>query len=496
MKRNEATAAENAGMNVLHNSQGPSAYNQDSGDEEDSRLVLKYQDLRKEMGMTQNSPAQKVVLNAEANHDGMMFDGAREQFETLEKIARERRELEDQLALLQTQSWGDDVERDQQLLARNQRLLGDDYVFAEADEEDTDDDDGFGEDVGLSSNSQRAGVPLTEGEKRINMVREYLATGQSAIPIGQLVDLLTDDDIAELHDDELDRLIDLESMSDAPHVEPSSTRNVGSRSDGGAGKGESYLNLPVVRDSTSISSFNELDQRAELAINQLKKENKRISKKTHRDQFGKVHYSHHHIRKPGARKQAGNNRKSEGSPVFINTGRKKSMSPIRMLNGSGQVSRPLSVGGNQSQKLTYQSSTSSLPSAHPRNSPDHGGVQIAHNSHKPARTIATMDVDELSNNNKDIGVKIQVYKYRYDHWYEGTIVGFDRQRKMHCVQYDDGDKQWHDLSQKDFKILELSISHPSRERKISSHSRGRRKQKKNSRSRSSKKFTAMEGLYK
>jgi hypothetical protein len=59
------------------------------------------------------------------------------------------------------------------------------------------------------------------------------------------------------------------------------------------------------------------------------------------------------------------------------------------------------------------------------------------------QTIATMNIDELSYSNGDIGVKIQVYKYRYDHWYEGVVVGFDRQRKMHCVQYDDGDKQWH-----------------------------------------------------
>ena len=46
----------------------------------------------------------------------------------------------------------------------------------------------------------------------------------------------------------------------------------------------------------------------------------------------------------------------------------------------------------------------------------------------------------------DIGRKLQVYKFRYDTWYVCTIVGYDSTRKLHCCQYDYGDKQWQDLS--------------------------------------------------
>jgi kinesin family protein 3/17 len=52
----------------------------------------------------------------------------------------------------------------------------------------------------------------------------------------------------------------------------------------------------------------------------------------------------------------------------------------------------------------------------------------------------------------DVGSKIAIYQYRYDHWYPCTVVGFDRRRNLHCCQYDDGDKKWHDLKQKEFRF--------------------------------------------
>ena len=52
----------------------------------------------------------------------------------------------------------------------------------------------------------------------------------------------------------------------------------------------------------------------------------------------------------------------------------------------------------------------------------------------------------------DVGRKLSIYQYRYDHWYPCTVVGFDRRRNLHCCQYDDGDKKWHDLKQKEFKM--------------------------------------------
>jgi hypothetical protein len=43
--------------------------------------------------------------------------------------------------------------------------------------------------------------------------------------------------------------------------------------------------------------------------------------------------------------------------------------------------------------------------------------------------------------------------FRYDCWYNCTIVGFDRKRRMHCCQYDCGDKQWQDLSGHKVKVI-------------------------------------------
>ncbi|KAE8900475.1 hypothetical protein PF005_g1760 [Phytophthora fragariae] len=75
------------------------------------------------------------------------------------------------------------------------------------------------------------------------------------------------------------------------------------------------------------------------------------------------------------------------------------------------------------------------------NKPDANRVESSH----PTNTIV--------NSVRDIGLELSVYKFRYDCWYNCTIVGFDRKRRMHCCQYDCGDKQWQDLSGHKVKII-------------------------------------------
>ncbi|OWZ19792.1 Kinesin [Phytophthora megakarya] len=62
----------------------------------------------------------------------------------------------------------------------------------------------------------------------------------------------------------------------------------------------------------------------------------------------------------------------------------------------------------------------------------------------------------IVNSVRDIGLELSVYKFRYDCWYNCTIVGFDRKRRMHCCQYDCGDKQWQDLSGHKVKVISRS----------------------------------------
>ncbi|KAH7459762.1 Kinesin-like protein KIP1 [Phytophthora ramorum] len=62
-------------------------------------------------------------------------------------------------------------------------------------------------------------------------------------------------------------------------------------------------------------------------------------------------------------------------------------------------------------------------------------------------------LNTVVNSVRDIGLELSVYKFRYDCWYACTIVGFDRKRRMHCCQYDCGDKQWQDLSGHKVKVI-------------------------------------------
>ena len=74
-------------------------------------------------------------------------------------------------------------------------------------------------------------------------------------------------------------------------------------------------------------------------------------------------------------------------------------------------------------------------------------------SNKGAGNDVSPDEVNLSFSMADLGMRIKVYSYRYDHYYPCTIVGFDHRRRMHNVLYDDGgegkgEKQWHDLNAK------------------------------------------------
>lgn len=65
--------------------------------------------------------------------------------------------------------------------------------------------------------------------------------------------------------------------------------------------------------------------------------------------------------------------------------------------------------------------------------------------HKSPRNIVTNSV-------RDIGLKLTVYKFRYDCWYPCTVVGYDGKRKLHCCQFEYGDKQWQDLKERKVQV--------------------------------------------
>jgi hypothetical protein len=75
---------------------------------------------------------------------------------------------------------------------------------------------------------------------------------------------------------------------------------------------------------------------------------------------------------------------------------------------------------------------------------------------KKSEHVANGELQENGINNSihDIGLNLMVYKYRYDSWYPCTIVGFDSKRKLHCCQYEYGDKQWLDLRERKFKVVD------------------------------------------
>ncbi|TMW62317.1 hypothetical protein Poli38472_009810 [Pythium oligandrum] len=56
-------------------------------------------------------------------------------------------------------------------------------------------------------------------------------------------------------------------------------------------------------------------------------------------------------------------------------------------------------------------------------------------------------------NMSDIGLQLMVYTFRYDCWYPCTVVGYDSKRRWHCCQYEYGDKQWQDLSERKLQFV-------------------------------------------
>ncbi|CAM9198949.1 unnamed protein product [Ectocarpus sp. 4 AP-2014] len=60
----------------------------------------------------------------------------------------------------------------------------------------------------------------------------------------------------------------------------------------------------------------------------------------------------------------------------------------------------------------------------------------------------------LSYSVADLGLRLKVYSFRYDHYYECQVVGYDSRRRMHRCAYDaTGERQWHDLASKRFQVV-------------------------------------------
>jgi len=68
--------------------------------------------------------------------------------------------------------------------------------------------------------------------------------------------------------------------------------------------------------------------------------------------------------------------------------------------------------------------------------------------------------DGLFHGQGDVGAVVKVYSYRYDAFYQATVVGYDTRRRMHCCMYDDGEKQWHDLHHKSFELAHHPADNP------------------------------------
>lgn len=56
-------------------------------------------------------------------------------------------------------------------------------------------------------------------------------------------------------------------------------------------------------------------------------------------------------------------------------------------------------------------------------------------------------------NGKDVGARVSIYFSRYDTWREGVLSAYDAFRKMHMVSYDSGERKWHLMREKRFRVL-------------------------------------------
>ena len=61
----------------------------------------------------------------------------------------------------------------------------------------------------------------------------------------------------------------------------------------------------------------------------------------------------------------------------------------------------------------------------------------------------------------DVGARVEVYSFRFNRSYAGAVSAYDARRSMHCVHYDTGEKQWHDLGSKQVTCVEAGRGAPA-----------------------------------
>jgi len=54
---------------------------------------------------------------------------------------------------------------------------------------------------------------------------------------------------------------------------------------------------------------------------------------------------------------------------------------------------------------------------------------------------------------KDAGCRVAIRAARYGTLLKGTVAAFDAPRRMHLVVYDSGERRWHDMATKEFRVL-------------------------------------------
>lgn len=54
---------------------------------------------------------------------------------------------------------------------------------------------------------------------------------------------------------------------------------------------------------------------------------------------------------------------------------------------------------------------------------------------------------------RDAGCRVAIRAARYGTLLKGTVAAFDAPRSMHLVVYDSGERRWHDMMQKEFRVL-------------------------------------------
>ncbi|KAK7232636.1 microtubule motor protein [Aureococcus anophagefferens] len=80
---------------------------------------------------------------------------------------------------------------------------------------------------------------------------------------------------------------------------------------------------------------------------------------------------------------------------------------------------------------------------------------------EPAAPPAAVAPPELRGDGRDVGARVEVYSFRFNRSYAGTVCAYDARRSMHCVHYDTGEKQWHDLGSKQVTCVEAGRGAPA-----------------------------------